>query len=163
MLWFLKTTNKNLMKKNSNGFTLIELIVVITIISIMAAFISIRSTGTSSFTLNGAIKNLLLDVRLTKTLSMSLSSHYRIVLLSSSYEIQDASATPFFNLAAESTTTSLSSEIRISSLTTVIFNSLGQPVDVSNNLLTTSTTITMTDGTNNRNIIIEPQTGFIHE
>jgi MSHA pilin protein MshC len=150
------------MNKTSKGFTLIELIVVMIIISIVATYVSMRNPNTSSFDLNSALKNLMLDLRLTKTLSMSLNSNYRLVLSASSYQIKNEAEVPFFNVAADSTTTSIL-PLTISASTTIIFNSLGQPLDNSNNVINTVTTITITDGTNSRSIEIEPQTGFIHE
>lgn len=147
-----------------NGFTLLELIITISLISILSAYASVKYTSTAPFDLYSATKNLVLDIRLAKTLSMSLNRHYRIVFLTSStYQIQNESNVAFYNPTAKSTTTTLHSNVTISPLTTIVFNTLGQPLSSSNALLTTQTTVSLSNGTNTKSITIEPKTGYIHE
>lgn len=149
---------------SAKGFTLIELVVVITLIGIMSAYVAIKEASTTPFDLDVEANKLLTDVRLARTLSMSFNQNYRFVVTSANtYQIKDASNTAYYNPAAESVTSNISSSFTLSPTTTIAFNGLGQSMNASNVLNASAVTLTLSDGSHTRSITIEPQTGFIHE
>lgn len=156
-------------KKKPYGFTMIELVAVIAILGILSAYAVLRSPSTNTFDLNSAANALLEDIRLVKTLSMSLNEHYRIQFTASSYQIRKSNGTAFYNPAAQSTVTNLPNNVSLSlsagiSNNTIVFNPLGQPLLTSNTPITNNITITLSSpGSPSRIITIESQTGFAYE
>ena len=153
-----------MMHPRIKGFTLIELVVVITLIGVMSAYVAVKEASTTPFDLNVEANKLLTDLRLARTLSMSFNQNYRFVVTSSStYQIKDANNTAYYNPAAERTTSNVSSNLTLNPITTIAFNGLGQSMNASNILNTSVMTLSLSDGSHTRTITIEPQTGFIHE
>jgi len=148
----------------NQGFTIIEMVMVIVILGILASYVSIKSPSPISFDLNGATNQLLNNIRLTKSLSMSLNEQYRIALDSTNnrYQLQDSSGAPFPHPATNLDFTDLPTDVSLAGSSTIIFNALGQPL-ISGSLITSPVTITLNAGGTSQSIIIEPQTGFAHE
>lgn len=157
------------LKADSSGFTLLELIVTITVISILSYAVYVRLPTQSTFELNTAITALKYDIRLTQVLATSLNRRYRIVISANSYDIQDESSVPYFNPSANSTTTTLPSGLELSgSPGTLIFDGLGVPYNGSVELTSASEYNIKTIGSTCpsstcRSIRVEPRTGFAHE
>jgi prepilin-type N-terminal cleavage/methylation domain-containing protein len=147
--------------KNNDGFTLIELIVIISIISILGVALMIRTPSTTPFELSGTHDTFIQDIRLAQILSMSLNARYRIVTQSNSYQILDANLTPYFNAAANASTVNFPEGITLTPATTIIFDALGSPYNATNTPLTNSLTFTLTGGTDTRTITLTPETGFV--
>ena len=152
----------------STGFTIIELVVVILIVGIVAAYVTVRTPQTASFDMSDSFEALKYDLRLTQILSMSLNERYRFVIdtANDSYEIQDASGTPFYNPAAEATSTVLPGNIQLTgNHTTLIFDGRGLPRNSSgsNSAISTPATYTLTLGSDVRTVSVEPQTGLVHD
>ena len=152
------------MPNKCKGFTLVEIIIVMTLLGIVSAYASFKFPGRTLFNLDSNTQNLILDIRLAKTLSMSLNSNYRIVFTSANtYQIQDENNNPYFNPSANSSTTTLDAGISLSPLTTIAFNFLGQPMNASNVLLTSQISLSITDGQTTHLIFVDPKTGYVHE
>lgn len=142
---------------------MVELIVVMLVLSILAAYISLRTPSKTSFELNDVIENFKQDLLFTKTLSMSLNQRYQMVASSNSYQIQNQASAPFTMPSTGADSISLPSGITLTTPSTIQFNALGQPLDVTSVAITTAQNFTFSDGSTSRTIIVEPQTGFIHE
>lgn len=149
--------------KPCKGYTLVELTVSLTIIGLMAVFIGLRSPQPQHFALNNDLHKLLSDLYLTKTLSMSLSQSYQIVLTKDHYQIKDPHGVPFKHPDTQSTTLFFSKGNHLKEETTLIFDNLGRPFTATKRPLSTPLTLTLTGDTYTRTLTIEPYTGFAHE
>lgn len=143
------------------GFTLIQFIIVLTIMSIMAAIGIIRMPSVNLFRANTFASTLAHDLALTKTLSMSENQRYRIVIGASSYQIQDQTGTAIIHPETRTAAISYPTGVSISPTTTVIFDSLGKPYNGSSIALTSTLTLTVTSSGVSQTVSITPQTGFI--
>lgn len=63
-----------------DGGSLIELLVVITMIAVLTA-VGVSTFRASPYTFDGAVTELVSDVRMTRTFAQSRGAHYRLVVL----------------------------------------------------------------------------------
>lgn len=147
----------------SNGFTLMELVIVILIIGILAVYPLIKWPGTTVNVLATAqlVAN---DIRYAQTLSMSTETCYRLVRLSStSYHLTNGTNTVL--LPSGSTTMTFQSGITFgtwSPTNLIAFSSSGIPEsDACVTPLTANATIPVTDGSVTNIITINQVTGMV--
>lgn len=150
-----------------NGFTLIELIVVISLISILAAGVYLNWPG-STMNLAAQTRQLANDLRYTQALSMTTGQRYRLVRTSSNtYQILNSSGSAMVLMGR--TTITLASGITFGSLTNlpnslVAFNGLGAPYTDTGNPgtpLSTTATLSLTTNGETRTVSITPETGRV--
>ena len=149
------------LNSSERGFTLIEAIVIILILSILASTAFIRLGKTTDINTYTFTQTLTQDLRLTKALSMSQNSRYRLVLGATSYQILDENSQPYTHPEYGSAAISYPTNITISPQTTLVFNSLGQPYDISNNPFSSNLTLTIQSASQSKTLTIYQQTGFI--
>ena len=101
---------------SSQGFTLVELIMVAVLISILAVSIVPKLVDTSAISLQGGAALVVADIRYTQELAMSSHAPKTIT-----FTTNDTSYT------VNSQTVDLPSKVSISSGATFTFNSLGEP------------------------------------
>jgi len=101
---------------NCRGFTLIELIMMIVLISILAVSVVPKFMDTSAISLQGGAAMAVADIRYTQELAMSTHTPKTII-----FTTNDTSYT------VVSQTVDLPSRVAISSGATFTFNSLGEP------------------------------------
>jgi prepilin-type N-terminal cleavage/methylation domain-containing protein len=101
---------------DSRGFTLIELIMVVVLISILAVSVVPKFLDTSGFSLAGGAAMATADIRYTQELAMGTHSSKSIVFTTSN---------TYYTV--DSRTINLPSKVSISSGATFTFNSLGEP------------------------------------
>ena len=101
---------------NCRGFTLVELIMVIVLISIVAVSIVPKFVDTSAISLEGGAAMVAGDIRYTQELAMSTHSPKTITF---------ATNDTFYTI--DSQTTNLPSRVSISIGATFTFNPLGEP------------------------------------
>ena len=146
----------------SQGFTLIELIILITIMLIVSVTAWVRMPSVNFFQSYSFSNILLHDLNLTKALSMSLNQRYRLVIGSSSYQIQDQNGAAIIHPETNSSLVSYPTGVTITPTTTIMFDSLGQPYNAAGTAaLTTALTLTISISGENQMITVSPQTGFI--
>jgi len=151
--------------KKCLGFTVVELIVVIVLISIMAA-IAVPRWATSP-NLDAQTQQLLSDLRYTQMLAITHGQRFRVnFTLPSSYDTTNLSGTPVANISTGGNTITLRSGITISSLTNlpndlVAFDERGIPYTDSGATvaLAANATITLSYNGMTRSIVITQQTG----
>ena len=126
---------------SSQGFTLVELIMVAVLISILAVSIVPKLVDTSAISLQGGAALVVADIRYTQELAMSSHAPKTIT-----FTTNDTSYT------VNSQTMDLPSKVSISSGATFTFNSLGEPVGGGGS-------VTIEAGGNPKTITVESYTG----
>jgi prepilin-type N-terminal cleavage/methylation domain-containing protein len=101
---------------SSQGFTLVELIMVVVLISILAVSVVPKFVDTSAISLQGGAAMVAADIRYTQELAMSTHSPKTITFTTNN---------TFYTVVSQ--TMNLPSRVSISSGATFTFNSLGEP------------------------------------
>lgn len=145
---FLYTIDDNLSGKKNSGFTFIELVVVILVISIFAIVISPIFNSSSKEVGNGAVA-VAYDISTARMEAMLGNRALSVDFISggSSYLFGNGQSRELMEIGQ-----------RLSVITSgpVTFNSLGEPLG-----MTSRRTVTVTDGVSSRDIFIEPYTGKV--
>lgn len=144
-----------MIKQKSSGFTVLELVIVIVILSIVAFAAFVKTPGTS-VNLDAQAERLANDIRYTQNLAMARNQHYRIVFdpAASSYTIQDGAENTDYSVTLAPTTLT-------TPLTMIIFNNKGTPYSDISTPLTNTVTITLTSGEATSSVVITPDTGRV--
>lgn len=137
------------MMQRTQGFTLLEFVAVITIVSILSVIIMISYPSTGSFSLSSLTEQLKRDIRYTQTLAMSLNTNYTITTSASNYTI---SPTP----PEGAVTVTMPTGVTLSA-NSITFNSMGNPSNLSAVVITITTT-----GVGSNTLTVVPETGFVH-
>jgi prepilin-type N-terminal cleavage/methylation domain-containing protein len=101
---------------DSRGFTLVEIIMVVVLISILAVSVVPKFTDTSAISLQGGAAMVRADIRYTQELAMSTHAPKTITFTTSD---------TFYTVVSQ--TVDLPSRVAISNGATFTFNSLGEP------------------------------------
>lgn len=158
----------DVMLQKNHGFTLLELIIVLIIISTLAVFVMLPFPA-STINLAAQTEQVANDIRYTQSLSMTKGERYRFVKTSSTtYQIVNSSGSPIL-LARGSNTATLSTGITFGTLTNlpnnlIAFDSKGIPyVDTGSpgTALSSNASIPLTTGSETKTIIITPETGRV--
>jgi len=146
----------------SYGFTLLEVVVLVTIIAIIGSMAMTRMPSLEFFKSYGFSDVVLSDINLTRVLSITQNQRYRIVIGASSYQIQDQNGSAFLNPETNNASVSYPAGFSVTPTTTIVFNSLGQPYSADGiTPLSSTLNITITSLGVSNVITITPQTGLI--
>jgi prepilin-type N-terminal cleavage/methylation domain-containing protein len=154
--------------KSINGFTLLELVIVILVMSILARVIFIKWPGTT-INLGAQTEQLANDIRYTQALAMTHGQRYYLSKASNTtYQIKNNAGTAIL-FPQGNTTTTLNSSITFGTLTNlpnnlIAFDGKGIPYTDSaspGTALAVSATIPLTAGGQTTTIVISPETGRI--
>lgn len=157
----------NIKRISVNGFTVLELVLVILIIGVIAVTTVPNWTATQQG-IEYEARRLLGDLRYTQAMSMTTGQRYRLVITSSnSYQILNPSGSPVM-LPTGGTSLILSNNITFGSLTNlpnslVAYDSNGIPyVDTASpgTALSSTAVIPLVSGSATRNVSITPDTGY---
>jgi MSHA pilin protein MshC len=129
---------------DSRGFTLVELIMVVVLISILAVSVVPKFLDTSAFSLTGAAGMAAADIRYTQELAMGTHASKSIVFTSGNT-----------HYTVGSQTVNLPSKVSISSGATFTFNSLGEPTAGG------GSSVTLSAGAESKTITVDNYTGRV--
>jgi MSHA pilin protein MshC len=129
---------------NSRGFTLVELIMVVVLISILAVSVVPKFLDTSGFSLAGGASMAAADIRYTQELAMGTHASKSIVF---------TSGNTYYTVGSQ--TVNLPSKVSISSGATFTFNSLGEPTAGGGG------SVTLSAGAETKTITVESYTGRV--
>lgn len=147
--------------KKTHGFTLIELIVLISIMSILLAIGLVKMPSVDLFKTHTFSNVLLSDLRLTQALSMSQNERYRLVIGASSYQIQDQNGVAISHPETSTSSIGYPTGVSITPTMTLMFDSLGKPYDSTGTALSTALTLTVSSTGSSHVVTVSPQTGFV--
>lgn len=138
--------NRSMNKQD--GFTLIELIIMITLLGILSVGVMIMMPSQQRLEADGFASVFLQDLRLTQVLSMSENNSYQLVVGANSYQIFLADGVTPFNHPQTSTSPIVyPSGVTVTPANTVIFDAMGSPASPASFSVAgggSSTTITVT-------------------
>lgn len=130
--------------KKLQGYTILELVMVIAMIGIISVFTYIKYPSTTPFNLNSVADQLKTDIRLAQTRAMSITNAtYSITISSGSYQVTGSSAV------------TLPSGASLSPAQTITFDQYGVP--------TAATTVTVTVSGSTRVLTVNGVTGYVSE
>lgn len=149
--------------KNQRGFTLIELITVIIIVSLLAVTAISRWSATP-FNLSAQAEQMLGDIRYVQTLSMTHGQRYRINFAADRYWFSNQDGSIIItHPASNSANIMMANGVTLSFTNSLlVFDGNGSPYSDANTpgtALATDATVTLTLGTDNRTVQISPETG----
>jgi prepilin-type N-terminal cleavage/methylation domain-containing protein len=142
--------------KKNHGFTMIEVIAVLVIISIIGAFLLSRASSTESYRLISEVGTLKGHLRYAQLRAMSDNVSWGIAYTNGSYTLQKNGAMAPSHLPNEdSTTHTFQSSVSITSGADMVsFDEWGSPGG-------SNISITLSTGTDSRTITVTQNTGFI--
>ncbi len=150
--------------KNSRGFTLVELVIAILLLSVLAFFSIPRNPGQSVNTV-GLSDQLLADIRYVQSLSMTRGQRYCISFSTSGYQLGQGNScgTPIAH-PATGTTGSISlggSSLSWTNLPNsyLVFNGKGVPYTDASTVLAADATVTIVYTGGTRVVTVSPETG----
>ncbi len=165
--------------REEQGWTLIELVVVILILAILGSFVTLSLQGYGSVKLNNAVDKVVGDLRYAQQLAISTQSRHGLTVNSTSQYTIHRNGTPD---AAIQNPVNLGTNFVVNfdtyqqgQLAGVVFtaaapfcggagsvmefNSIGAPTDTNGTLLACTSTITLSYSGSTRQITIAPNTG----
>jgi prepilin-type N-terminal cleavage/methylation domain-containing protein len=129
---------------STQGFTFVELILVVVLISVLSVSFLPKFFDTGSISVEGAAAMVSADIRYTQELAMGTHSSKTIVF----------TATNTY-YTVDSKNVNLPSHVSISSGATFIFNSLGEPTTGG------GSSVTLSAGTDTKTITVDSHTGRV--
>ena len=143
--------------KNRNGFTLIELVIVIILLGIIAA-VAIPKINTDAGQVPPAADIVASDIQYTQMYAMTNNTSSCITLATNTatYNYAGTYAAGACTGGATRNLASVGANVTISAGQTIAFNSLGEPYG-----LAAAATITVASGGNTKNITVSPYTGKV--
>lgn len=156
---------------NARGFTLIELIVVLTLIGILGAYVSVTWKSQGTYTASQQADRLAAHIRHTQALATAWDLSLRLDITASGYQILCVGTrtnTPCINAndivrdpaTGKLLSVTMDAAVSISGIDTD-FDSLGRPRAVAGALLSTARNFTVAFGTQSYAVALSPITGFV--
>lgn len=149
------------------GFSLLELVIVLLLVSILAVFAAPRITSTQTILLPALADRLIANIRYTQSLSMSRGQRYRLNLTGNTYQITDMAGVAIVQPMTASTAAISTTPATLSNFNPPLVNSYvafdgkGVPYVSATTSLASTASITLTSGTETATITIAPETGRV--
>lgn len=137
-----------------NGFSLLELLIVMIIISIVTGIGYISYPGRAAFDAIAMKNQIIQDIRYTQMLSMSLGGGYGIVFNAANYQIKKPDGTNFTHPSMTTNPITLPTSVTLSTVPqTISFDVNGRP--------SAGTTLTITTSLGQAVLRLQSETGFV--
>jgi len=150
-----------MIKNNRRAFTLIELLITMVIVGILSVVI-ITKWPNSVIQVAAQNEQLASGIRLAQSMSMGSNQKFRVNLYSDHYQIMDETGSPVTGFPPQYFSTGLTLTIPgILSNNYVTFGGTGEPYIDTVTPLASTAILTLTAGSNTRQILISPETGHI--
>ena len=161
---------KIMMTQNQHGFTLLEIVVVLVLISIIAATVFTRSITTDQMNVSAQTEKIKGHIRYAQSLAMKRSEIWGIKCASNEYWLfsgvdPDNGPNQVMLPGEKAVKLSLNDLNQTMDAFTIFFDRYGKPYNAytdesNNNPLSSELTITVS-GSQSRNVTITPETGLI--
>ena len=161
---------KIMMTQNQHGFTLLEIVVVLVLISIIAATVFTRSITTDQINISAQTEKIKSHIRYAQSLAMKRSEIWGIKCASNEYWLfsgadPDNGPNQVVLPGERAVKLSLNNLNLTMDAFTIFFDRYGKPYNAytdesNNNPLSSELTITVS-GSQSRNVTITPETGLI--
>ena len=152
------------MRRAEQGWTLIELVVVIVLIATLALIIMMHWPGTG-INLEAEAQQLASDIRYTQALAMTQGQRYRTNFTATDYGIATRTGTAVPHPVTGTNTVALATGITLSStFPYLVFDGKGSPYTdtaLPGTALTADAVLTVSGGGNSITVRISPQTGRV--
>jgi len=138
---------------SQQGFTLVELVVVILILGILSINVGARFLSGSAFADRQVADELIEAIRYAQHVAMSRGGNIQVETTATTYTVKDTSGTILPNPNRQGTYSVTIPANSSLSTTTIIFNGLGQPTPNANSTITVGNPMAFT-------ITVEGETGY---
>jgi prepilin-type N-terminal cleavage/methylation domain-containing protein len=145
---------------SQQGFTLLELTVMVAVLGVLSAYAVIKYKGPAPLTLTSQAETLASDLRRAQALAYSSGQRMRVT--------PTAGTNGSYAVACVTGTTPCSSDFSASfshsvvlAGSTLYFNSLGQPSDSTGSALSGASSFTLTYDTATKTVSVAAQTGLV--
>lgn len=153
-MWLIQRSGNN----KNNGFTIVELVVVILIIGIFSVSVIPRFFNTSSYKNRLATDELMAALRYSQQTAMNRGGDIQFILTANNFTVQRSGGGSLRSPDGRIPYSKTFPDSITASPTTINFNALGQPINDAATLI--SSNIPLTVGTSN--ITVEANTGYAH-
>lgn len=160
-----------------SGFTLVELVVVIIVMSIVAGIAGTKLGSSAAATLGPQAEQFAANIRHAQSMAVNWGCDVKLSISSTtSYNLTsriDYSGTDKAALCGDGATivndpatreafnVLLSNDVQFTATGTIYFDSLGRPTDAAGTPVTTTTSFTLSGGSKNWQVSVTPVTGFV--
>lgn len=136
-------------EKNQRGYTLVELIVMLVVMGILAAYVSAK-LDFAAYDAGGCADTVKASIRMAQKLAIAKRTSSTVSVAGSCAVSVGTESYPALN------------GVNVTNSGSVVFNGLGQP-SVGGTLMTAVRTFTITGGGITRYVCLEAETGYVHE
>jgi MSHA pilin protein MshC len=154
-------------RRARGGFSLLELVAVLSIVGLLAVFALPRLTSAPGVTLSAVAEQVAGSVRYAQSLAMSRGQRYRVAFTATSYQITDGGGAPIVQPMTSGTGPVSVAPATLSGFNPpltagyVAFDTRGAPYVSATLPLAAAATIVITSGSDTASVTVAPETGRV--